>query len=95
MGLRNFKKIIEINQKLNEEYESVNGFTIWNIVQFYQSWSSTALGFSEIGGSALTSALTTVVLYLDEKADVWFGGRKAYTVNSVSEKRMLSVWLTR
>ncbi len=46
---------------------------------FLQTWGSTALGFGGIGGSAMTSAYTTVVTCHHVSA-VYFAGGYAYTV---------------
>lgn len=46
---------------------------------FPQTWGSTALGFGGMGGAAMTSAITSVVL-CHGVAAVFFGGRHAYTV---------------
>lgn len=64
-----------------------NNDDIADIWQFDQTWGSTALGFNGIGGSALTSALTSVVLKTDGNVDVYFGTRKAYT-KKISQKIM-------
>lgn len=46
---------------------------------FPQLWPSTALGFGGVGGSAMTTAYTTVLVHAG-KAAVFFGGQYAYTV---------------
>ncbi len=52
-----------------------------DIVMFNQSWSSTALGFSDgIGGQAFCSAYTAIVTS-ERTACVYFGERLAYTVD--------------
>lgn len=48
---------------------------------FPQTWGSTALGFGGIGGQAMTTAYTTVVLCCDVAA-VYFGGRLAYVIKN-------------
>ncbi len=48
---------------------------------FLHTWGSTALGFGGIGGCAMTSAYTTVVMRGHDAA-VYFAGRHAYTVRS-------------
>lgn len=72
-----------------------DAFTRWNewdqnsleVYAFPQIWGSTALGFNGIGGSAMTSDTTVVVLSLhNERAAVYFGGRHAYDVESVRGK---------
>ena len=47
-------------------------------LSFHRPGGSTALGFEGIGGSAMTKAMTTVVLKTDSSADVYFGTRLAY-----------------
>ena len=51
----------------------------FEMTMFLQTWGSTALGFSGIGGQAMTSAYTTVVreIYSNWRG-VIFGGRLAY-----------------
>lgn len=55
------------------------------IYSFPQTWSSTALGFGGIGGQAITSAQTTVVICGNE-ACVYFGGRFAYKVENTKDE---------
>lgn len=51
------------------------------LIMFPQTWGSTALGFSGIGGQAMTGAYTTVVLDDCELYySVFFGERLAYTI---------------
>jgi hypothetical protein len=54
---------------------------------FPQSWSSTALGFGGIGGQAITPAYT-VIVESDHTGEycVYFGGRFAYRVKSLTQK---------
>lgn len=48
---------------------------------FSQIWGSTALGFNGIGGQAMTSAYTVVVMdYHEGIYSVFFGERLAYTI---------------
>jgi hypothetical protein len=47
------------------------------IYSFPQSWGSSALGFSGVGGQAMTTAQTTIVSNYSE-ACVYFGGSFAY-----------------
>lgn len=49
---------------------------------FSQIWGSTALGFGGIGGQAMTTARTYVLIPLnvDQKCFVYFAGRFAYAV---------------
>lgn len=47
---------------------------------FPQTWGSTALGFSGMGGQAITTAYTIVCIPLcDQMCHVYFGGRYAYS----------------
>lgn len=50
------------------------------ITMFQQAWGSTALGFGGIGGQAITSAYTTVVIGPCADACVYFAGRLAYHI---------------
>ena len=49
------------------------------VAHFAQTWGSTALGFGGMGGSAMTSAYTTVVT-CNGAAAVYFAGRHAYSI---------------
>ena len=51
------------------------------IHHFIQTWPSTALGFGGMGGSAMTSAYTTVVICKNNAA-IYFDGRLAYVIES-------------
>jgi hypothetical protein len=51
------------------------------IFSFPQTWSSTALGFSGIGGQAMTTA-QTVVISMEGNAWVYIGGQLAYRVDN-------------
>ncbi|MNR71312.1 hypothetical protein D3C71_19270 [compost metagenome] len=65
------------------------------VVMFPQTWGSTALGYGGIGGAAITSAYTVVVLS-QELACVYFGGdHLAYTVplGKLSDEQ-LQAWNT-
>lgn len=57
------------------------------IYVFPQTWGSTALGFSGIGGQAMTSAYTTVVTedYLGY-CGVFFGNRLAYIIKNPKQR---------
>jgi len=54
------------------------------IFHFEQDWESTALGFGGLGGQAITSAWTTVVIGPCCDACVYFAGRLAYKIASPS-----------
>lgn len=49
-----------------------------SVYSFPQGWSSTALGFGGIGGQAMTTAQTTVVICESHSAAIYFGRRFAY-----------------
>lgn len=51
-----------------------------DVVDFDQTWSSTALGFGGVGGSAMTKARTYIIID-DNHAYVYFSGHYAYTVD--------------
>ncbi|SDK39124.1 hypothetical protein [Bradyrhizobium ottawaense] len=57
------------------------------VYSFPQGWGSTALGFGGIGGQAMTSAQTTVVM-CSPSAAVYFGRRLAYVIKTVNGKFM-------
>lgn len=51
------------------------------VYMFPQTWGSTTLGFGGIGGQAITTAYTTVVVCQENNsASIFFAGRHAYTV---------------
>jgi hypothetical protein len=56
------------------------------VYHFLQTWGSTALGFGGVGGSAMTSAYTTVVISEHQHAAVYFGGRAAYVIRNVNNE---------
>ena len=62
-----------------DEKVSVDDFTMCT---FPQTWSSTALGFSGVGGQAITTANTYVFIPKEVNQDcfIYFGGRFAYSV---------------
>ena len=78
-----FEEMVSLALALDNQYKDED---IADIVQFYQTWGSTCLGFGGIGGQALTSALTSVIFKTDGKIDVFFGGRKAYTIPKINKK---------
>lgn len=53
------------------------------VYSFPQTWGSTALGFGGIGGSAMTTALTVIVMHGVE-ACVYFGGEFAYRIDDIN-----------
>ncbi len=57
------------------------------VYSFPQQWSSTALGFGGMGGAAMTTAQTTVVLHR-RSAAVYFGTQFAYAIPSITQEFM-------
>lgn len=56
------------------------------VAMFPQTWSSTALGFGGLGGCAITTAYT-VILMIDNVYYVYFNGRYAYAVKETTKER--------
>lgn len=54
------------------------------IDHFPQIWGSTSLGFGGMGGAAMTTAYTTVII-CKENAAVFFGGRHCYSVDGIND----------
>ncbi len=70
--------LVQINEDIQERCDgsSIDDFDIYD---FDQTWGSTALGFSGMGGQSITVARTYVLIPRDlEVAYVYFGGRFAY-----------------
>lgn len=59
-----------------------------DIYVFPQTWGSTALGFGGIGGQAMTSAYTVVVVGPGRDACVYFGSRLAYHIEHPNREFM-------
>lgn len=57
------------------------------VYSFPQTWSSTALGFGGMGGSAMTTAQTTVVLN-HRAVSVYFGTQFAYSIPAITQEFM-------
>jgi hypothetical protein len=55
-----------------------------DVIQFPQTWGSTALGFGGMGGAAMTKAYTTVII-CRENAAVFFAGRHCYSVDGIND----------
>ncbi len=53
---------------------------------FSQTWGSTALGFGGMGGSALTTAFTTIMKTGDGIYHVFFDGCLAYEVDNPTDE---------
>lgn len=56
------------------------------VFYFPQTWGSTSMGFGGMGGAAMTTAYTTVIL-MDKKVYVYFGGSFCYAVEDSKEVR--------
>ena len=58
---------------------NINDFSVY---VFEQTWGSTALGFGGMGGQAMTTANTIVLIPINNNQDcfVYFAGRFAYSV---------------
>lgn len=55
------------------------------VFHFPQTWGSTALGFGGMGGSAISTAYTTVV-FNRPSAAVYFDGTFAYMIEKINDK---------
>jgi hypothetical protein len=53
---------------------------IENLHVFSETWGSTSLGFNSIGAAAITTALTVIVV-VQSKAYVYWGGQYAYNLD--------------
>ena len=97
-------KILKMAQQLicvYEDFESkTHGkVTDYKIFDFDQTWSSTALGFGGMGGQAITTERTYVIISKSaECAFVYFGWEFAYTAGlnenfweDLNEHRMADV----
>lgn len=51
----------------------------FDVIDFDQTWGSTALGFGGMGGQMMTTARTYIIVH-NNRAYVYFGGRYAYEV---------------
>ena len=90
-------ELIRIHQDITRRRRKLEEFDVYD---FDQLWGSTALGFGGVGGSAMTTARTYVLIPKDdkEKAYVYFGGGYAYTCpindrfnEDIQKHRMASV----
>ena len=61
-----------------------------DVYSFPQGWGSTALGFGGVGGQAITTAQTTVVV-CQPAAAVYFGRRLAYVIKNINSRFMSDV----
>lgn len=72
--------------KVNDIMQRNKEAGIFEVYVFEQTWESTALGFGGIGGSAITTAWTHVVMTSDGKYHVFFNGRHAYSIENPTDK---------
>ena len=62
-------------------------FPEFEMTMFLQTWGSTALGFSNIGGQTITNAYTTVVREIYSNwCGVFFGDGLAYKIKNPNQK---------
>ena len=70
------KEITNINRDIIRRRRMIEDYYLYD---FDQSWASTALGFGGVGGDAMTTARTYILIPKNEDvAYVYFGGRFAY-----------------
>ncbi len=74
---------IKVNDSISKIKEKDG---ILNVFVFVQTWGSTCLGFSGIGGAAMTDAWTHVVQTYSGKFHVFFDGTYAYSVETPTEE---------
>lgn len=80
------KELLQIDEDLPFRIDYTKNpkpdFDDFEIYIFEQTWGSTALGFPGIGGQAITSAFTYVLIpqSMDSKCFIYFAGRFAYAV---------------
>ena len=74
-------------ERAKEEFERRPHSGEVEVYHFPQVWGSTALGFGGIGGQAMTTAYTTVIIS-EDCAAVYFAGRLAYKIQSPNEEFM-------
>lgn len=81
IDLLNIREDLQI--RTNGEFTG-DAAEIWD---FDQMWGSTALGFSGMGGQAMTTARTYVVMPdYNSPVYVYFGGLFAYAVDEINDK---------
>ena len=89
MHLPCLKDIVETFQSeiYNRDYEYFKKYGCEpQVYVFPQIWGSTALGFSGIGGQAMTNAYTTVVEDINSNYyGVFFGTRMAYIIKDLNQ----------
>ena len=90
-----FRDVIEMIEEVKVDFQSKTGHELTDmeisydvtLYTFPQTWGSTALGFTGIGGQMMTQAQTTVIMVstTHEYGAVFFGGKFAYSVENVNE----------
>lgn len=66
----------------HQEDQGVNS-NLFHVTQFFTLWGSTALGFSRVGGAAMTDAITTVIQY-QGAACVFYDSHFAFYLKKVT-----------
>lgn len=85
-----YEDLIRISLNLDNRYKEED---IDDEIHFRQTWGNTSLGFGGCGGDMITGAWTSVIIKNDGSADVYFNGKKAYSVekmNNSFKKDLLS-----
>jgi len=79
-----FSVINKLIDKFNNDLKQMGGTDDIEVYVFPQGWGSTALGYSGIGGSAMTSSHTIVLhAFHTNIVRVYFGGSKiAYEIKN-------------
>jgi hypothetical protein len=83
---RDLKDVVEVRTWSKDKAEVTRrpDLSELEVYSFPQTWGSTALGFDGIGGSAMTTALTVIVIHGVE-ACVYFGGSLAYRIEEIND----------
>ena len=95
-GLYNYISQLEKgNKELQDLYNIPNKNSVWNkisVIQTIQSWSNTSCGWETMGGSAISSAFTTVIYnkYL-QVMFVYYNGKLAYIAKNDGSVDMLNL----
>lgn len=69
--------MIDAMQQVSQNYTNKK---VDDIRTFFQSWGSTALGFTGMFGCDCITTAPTIIVYKSDSAEVYFGGRFAYEV---------------
>ena len=74
-----------IKDKLTPEEKKY--YPDFSLYMFPQAWSDTSLGFGGIGGQAITTGYTTVIIELNSNyCGVFFNERLAYVIKNPNDK---------